>query len=265
MSSSLPHIQLLFKLEPLQCSVRESILRTKRKISGKQVFKLQANKRRGDSPLKRIIRRYFSPCYDQHWFRLSELAQNHVNTSKKDNEAEEKVSKKEIRNSLSQDRNAEDSNGNGNRGNGNDKGNGGDNGGDDQGHRSNPAGIEWWLWWKWRQACYKAQNGSTRSNMWPVDAAVQAVADEVMENIEPVVKAVVLEPIKQHITKDGFVLVLVFGVLLVSIIQMVVGLAILSMGVSLAGVAAFTLALLWLSRKTRGNRSQRDNEKNDNG
>lgn len=164
------------------------------------------------------------------------------------------------------DRNSEGSPGKGSNGgnNGNDNGNKKDDGGD-EGHNCNQdelTGIEWWWWWKWRQACCKTQNGDTRSHMWPVDVAVQVVANEVMDNIEPAVQAIVLDPIRQYIDIQGFIMVLVLSAFLISCIQMMAGLVVVSMGVSLAGVTAIVLALLWRPWKRKGSRSQHEKKTN---
>ncbi|XP_021726626.1 uncharacterized protein LOC110693763 [Chenopodium quinoa] len=251
MSSALHHIQFLFKLEQLHSSLQKTKVRTNRKISGVPVFKLQALKRREDGPLKGLIRRCIS-AYDKHQFRSCELAENHGNKSVKGDEAEKKELVNIVQNSQLQDISGDDSNGNSSRGNGNNNGNGGKHGGD-EGQECNDQdkfpGVEWWLWWKWQQACSKTGYDSTRSNMWAVDAAIQAVANEVLE---PAVQAIVLKPIKQHVNIDRFVLVLVFVALLISTIQMVAGLAVVSTTISFAGLAVIALAITWRPWKKEG-------------
>jgi len=143
-----------------------------------------------------------------------------------------------------------DSNGNGN--GGSSSGGGGRDDEDDglESNHDNATGIEWWWWWKWQQARLRSQEATRGSHLWPVDAALQVVANEVRETIEPAVRAIVMEPLREH-TKHGLILFLVVGAFVVACMEMVAGLAVVSMGLSLGFLATLGSAFLWWSWKHR--------------
>lgn len=88
------------------------------------------------------------------------------------------------------------------------------------------------------------------SHNWPVGAALQVVVTGLRENIEPVVRAIVFEPLREH-AKHGLILVLVVGAFVVACMETAAGLAVVSMGVSLGFLAALGSAVLWWSWKHR--------------
>ncbi|KAK9706942.1 hypothetical protein RND81_07G162600 [Saponaria officinalis] len=155
-------------------------------------------------------------------------------------------------------------------GNGNDNGNGNHNGNDNDNNEREEdpefnderlTGLEWWWWWKWQQTCQTSQTRDNEFDLWPVNRAVQVVANGVKETLEPAVRAIVLGPIKKHVTMQGLLLLLVFGAFFVSCVQMFAGLAMVSTGVALAGLAGIVFAILW---QTLSSKDQSDDH-DDNG
>ncbi|KAL9232262.1 hypothetical protein vseg_007390 [Gypsophila vaccaria] len=126
-------------------------------------------------------------------------------------------------------------------------------------------GLEWWWWWKFQQTRQSSSSHDNEHELWPFNKAVQVVSNGVKETmIKPVVRAIVLGPISKQVTLQGLLLCLVFGAFFVACVQMFAGLAMVSVGLSVAGLAGIVLGILWRTLKLQCSKDHRDHGDDDN-